>query len=424
MEAFLKRTYYDPSNPAGFSSVQKLTRAAKDAGFVHSSYAKVKAWLLTQETYSISKPAIKKFPRASVRSAGAFGLDNQWTADLIDFNLLSSQNDNYSYVLVLMDQFSRYAWTAPLERKTPILVSKVLQQIFQQGRKPRYAFYSDKGGEFTGKEVRQLLIENNIKQYFTSNETKSSSVERLIRTLKGPIYKYFLYKQNHKWVSILPDVTEAYNKRVHRALDRAPIEVTPENEELVRYQQDIINRGKKFNPTASHPLASKSSTDTSAVHTDSSKQTSNMDSKKQTIDPEKPPFKVPQTPAPISVKPKYKVGQIVRISRLKQVFSKSYDHQYTTELFTIVTVFKRDGIPLYNLKDFKQESVTGSFYEQELLPATTPKNGIYKIDKVLKTRGKGRNKESLVQWFLWPKSHATWVKSKTIKDLPGRSKSQ
>ena len=88
MEAFLEKTYNDPSHPAGFGGVKKLVEAAKQAGFGQEvSYGKVRKFLQTQETYSLTKPSRKATSQAHVVVAG---LNAQHNIDLIDNHKYSS----------------------------------------------------------------------------------------------------------------------------------------------------------------------------------------------------------------------------------------------------------------------------------------------------------------------------------------------
>lgn len=57
----LHRIYYDISHPAGYSSVNKLTKAMNGK----ISKTDVSKWLQSQETYTLHKPVIKKLIVAS-----------------------------------------------------------------------------------------------------------------------------------------------------------------------------------------------------------------------------------------------------------------------------------------------------------------------------------------------------------------------
>ena len=83
-------------------------------------------------------------------------------------------------------------------------------------------------------------------------------------------------------------------------------------------------------------------------------------------------------------KPKFKIGDEVRICKFKHTFEKGYTHNWTTEIFTISQV--RNSEPTtYFLKDYQNNPISGSFYEQELSKVKNPT--IYLVEKVLKKRG-------------------------------------
>ena len=69
-------------------------------------------------------------------------------------------------------------------------------------------------------------------------------------------------------------------------------------------------------------------------------------------------------------KPKFQVGDNVRISRQKDVFEKG-DYNFTYEVFKVYNVLDTDPIT-YNLVDYDGDQIDGSFYSQEILKTETP----------------------------------------------------
>ena len=60
------------------------------------------------------KPKRKRFRR---RRVYAGSVDSIWTADLLDIHQFARQNKGYKFILVVLDVFSRYAWTRPLKTR-------------------------------------------------------------------------------------------------------------------------------------------------------------------------------------------------------------------------------------------------------------------------------------------------------------------
>ena len=62
---------------------------------------------------------------------------------------------------------------------------------------------------------------------------------------------------------------------------------------------------------------------------------------------------------------RFKVGDTVRISKLKNIFAKGYTPNWSTEIFIVNKI--NDTVPYtYNIKDLKGEEIIGSLYDKEL----------------------------------------------------------
>lgn len=287
-------------------------------------------------------PARRKFPTRKVIMRG---IDETWQADLIDMQSYSKLNQGHHFLLTVIDNVSKFAWVSPLKRKTGVELKAALTKIFQQGRFPKN-LHVDKGSEFYNKNVKALLKSYNINLYSTYSDKKASICERFNRTLKTKMWKMFSMQGSHKWIDILPDLVNDYNNSVHRSIKMKPNKVTADDEErLVK-------------------LLNKSS------------------------------FKVK--------KPKFKVGDHVRISRLKPIFEKGYTPNWTPEIFTVTKVQKTKPIT-YKLMDYRKEPIEGGFYEFEMLKVKNP--DIYLIDEILKRKGN----KFYVKWLGFDNTHNSWI---------------
>jgi hypothetical protein len=107
-------------------------------------------------------------------------------------------------------------------------------------------------------------------------------------------------------------------------------------------------------------------------------------------------------------------GEVVRISRWKGTFEKGYAPNWSDELFNVNRVVKHP-IPMFELRDAKDEPIEGRFYTKELQRV---RRGDYVVEKVLAERRRpGGVREVLVKWEGWPASYNSWVDKATLRDM-------
>ena len=95
-----------------------------------------------------------------------------------------------------------------------------------------------------------------------------------------------------------------------------------------------------------------------------------------------------------SPKPRFKIGDKVRISKYKRkVFDKGYTPNWTEEIFLVDKIQSTNPIT-YRLKDLNNEEIPGSFCDPELLPAI---QDVFRIEKV--NRRDYKKKQALVKWL-------------------------
>ena len=115
---------------------------------------------------------------------------------------------------------------------------------------------------------------------------------------------------------------------------------------------------------------------------------------------------------PLSAKPKFKVGDKVRISKYKRnVFDKGYTPNWTEEVFTVDKIQYTNPIT-YKIKDLNDEEIKGSFYEPELLKA---KQDVFRIDKVI--RRDYKKKQALVKWKGYSDDFNSGVNIKDLQNI-------
>ncbi|XP_033756181.1 uncharacterized protein LOC117338925 [Pecten maximus] len=356
-EDYLRDIYFNPSKPASLSGPDKVYRFVKKEGKFNISKYKTRKWLQRHEAYSLQRPNRKPANRSHINVAG---IDDQWSADLIDMVKFSKYNDEFSYVLVVIDVFSKFLWL----RGDSVAIA--FKDIFTQGRHPS-RIRTDKGQEFRAKVVQSLFRTRDIRHMYAQSEVKAAVSERVLKTVKTKLYRYFTYKQSYRYIDQLQSFVDGYNQTIHNTIDIAPADVTVDNAETVRLDTYLSR------------------------HT------------KNTIPNKKMRFR-------------FNVGDSVRITYLRNIFTREYDERWTGEIFTIAKRFWRQSVPIYRLKDYNDVEITGSFYQSELQKVDLRDDDMWKIEKVLKTRGKGRNKQLYVKWLHWPIKFSSWINANDAVD--------
>ena len=356
MNERLKAIYYDPKHPAGFASVAKLT---KESGV---KTKKVKEWLTEQPTYTLHRMARKKYP---TRKYIVHDIDEQWQADLADVSLIANQNKGYRFLLTVIDIFSRYAWARPLKTKTGKEVAAAFKDIFEEGRIPKRV-QSDQGKEFENRDIARLFGEHDIELFSVKSAYKAAIVERFNRTLKSKMWRYFTMNMKEKWTDVLQDLVQSYNNSVHRTIGQRPIDVTREN--AGEFREKMYDKKTK---------ATKEKRD-------------------------------------------IKVGDKVRISKVKSIFAKGYLPNWTEEIFTVASINTKYSPTTYKLKDYNEEIIEGSFYRHEI-QKVTQKDDTFLVEKVIRTQKRGNEYWCLVKWRGYPSNMNSWVRKRDIVRVTNRS---
>ena len=203
--------------------------------------------------------------------------DNIWGADLADMQLLSRYNKGIRFLLCVIDIFSKYAWVVPLKDKKGVSIVTAFQSILKQSNRKPNKIWIDKGSELYNASFKKWLQDNDIVMYSTHNEGKSVVAERFIRTLKSKIYKHMTSISKNVYIDKLDDIVDEYNNTYHTTSKMKPIDVK----------------------------------DNAYINSD--KETNGKD-------------------------PKFKVGDLVRISKYKNIFAKAYTPNWSEEVFVIKKV--------------------------------------------------------------------------------------
>jgi hypothetical protein len=196
------------------------------------------------------------------------------------------------------------------------------------------------------------LKENNINRYSTHGEHKSAVVERFNRTLKEIMWKRFTAENTRNWIGMIDKLILEYNNRIHSTIGMKPVEASLQKNKIEAFQNSL-------NKTRNIPKS----------------------------------------------KAKFKVGDKVRISRIKGIFEKGYLPNWSEALFIIDQVLKTTPIT-YKVKDSLGEVIEGIFYEHELQKTTQE---VYRVKKVLRKKKIDGIDHVLVKWSGYSDKFNEWI---------------
>lgn len=145
--------------------------------------------------------------------------------DLMDMSSYKTRNKNFGYALLIIDIYSRYGWAIPIKRKYASDVYEAFKKWYDEIDFKVRKVYSDIGGEFKGDFSKFLKDKGIIQKMIDSKEQHQVVVERWIRTLKEKIRDQWIDNDNFDWVSVLPEIVENYNNKVHSRMKAKPIDV-------------------------------------------------------------------------------------------------------------------------------------------------------------------------------------------------------
>lgn len=292
------------------------------------------------------------------RKTIAHGMHDLYQSDLVEIQKIAKYNDGFRYLMFTIDVFSRKLAVVPIRKKTGDEIVRAFKVTFKRLKQCKL-LHTDRGREFWNKTVQAFLLKKKIRLYHTYSDKKASLVERVQRTLMQRIWKYFEYARTRRLVEVLPKLVNAYNKSFHRTLGARPIDVNERNE------SEFFAR--------LYP--------------------SGFETKK----------------------PKFRIGDTVRISMNRHALLKKYKQSFSDEVFLIERIKLGNPTVYYLVNREDKEPVLGSFYESELQRIRITSNKVWPIEAIIRQRRTVGGKEYLVKWRGYPSSHNSWIKAIDIE---------
>ena len=252
-----------------------------------------------------SKPPKKYYP---TNKTDVYYIDDIWSLDILDLKHYGPKNNRgYRYVLVTIDNFSKFGWTIPLKNKNAQTIKDSFENILTSSKRKPNLVESDRGKEFYNNIFQDFLNKNNIRLYSRNSSYGAVFAERFNRTIRDLLKKIVFEQGDAKWIDILPTITEQYNNRRHTSTKLTPKDASLKKNEGFVYK-NLLDKRKK-------------------------------------------------------VKPKYEIGDLVRTADLKKTFSKGDTTNWSYKMYKITEIIN-DTIPSYKIDNLKER------YNESLLKKT------------------------------------------------------
>ena len=259
--------------------------------------------IFVNEIYS--KPPKRNY---ITNKTNVYYIDDIWSLDILDLKGYGPKNNRgYRYVLVIIDNFSKYGWKIALKNKNAQTIKDSFENILTSSKRKPKLIETDRGKEFYNNIFQEFLNKNNIKLYSRNSSYGAVFAERFNRTIRDLLKKIVFEQGDAKWIDVLPTITKQYNNRIHTSTKLSPKDASLiKNEGFVNI--NLLDKRKK-------------------------------------------------------IKQKFQINDLVRTADLKRTFSKGDTTNWSYKLYKITEIIN-DTIPSYKIDNLKER------YNESLLKKT------------------------------------------------------
>ena len=234
--------------------------------------------------------------------------DDIWSLDILDLKDYGPENNRgYRYVLVTIDNFSKFGWTTPLKNKNALIIKDSFENILLSSKRKPNLIEADRGKEFYNNIFQDFLNKNDIKLYSRNSSYGAVFAERFNRTIRDLLKKIVFEHGVANWIDVLTTITKQYNNRIHSSTKLSPKDASLKKNEGFVYK-NLLDKRKK-------------------------------------------------------VIPKFQINDLVRVADLKKTFSKSDTTNWSYKLYKITEIIN-DTIPAYKIDNLSER------YNESLLKKT------------------------------------------------------
>ena len=153
---------------------------------------------------------------------------------------------NHRFVSVVIDIFSKFAWTTPLKKNCSNKKRLFRKCSHNFKRKPNLV-EADCGKELLNSIFQNFSNINNTKHYTRNTFLGVDFAEKIKRTIrdlpKGPVFE----RGGDNWSDVVPTITNHYINRVHSSSKLRSIQVSLQKNEGFSHKK-FLDKRKVVNP--------------------------------------------------------------------------------------------------------------------------------------------------------------------------------
>ena len=177
-----------------------------------------------------------------------YHIDDICSWDILDLKDHGPENNRgYRYVLVVIDNFSKNAWTVAIRNKNVQTRTNFFEDILITSKRKPNSTETDRGKEFYNNIFQDFLNKYNIKIQSRNTSVGAVFAERFNRTIGILLERPVFEKGDGKWIDVLPTIKKQYNKKLHSSTKLTPIQASFKKIEGFVYK-NFIDKRKKIKP--------------------------------------------------------------------------------------------------------------------------------------------------------------------------------
>lgn len=186
-------------------------------------------------------------PQKAVHPGLRYQLNSERPGEVlaIDTKTVSQEPDSlgYSYILHIVDCFSRYLVSYPLTRLDGMGTYRILEDHFDREGEP-LDLICDSGTQFANKEIKQLCTARNIDLLTTTpySHEENGIAERVIRTISEQLDIQRHLHPDKPWSSLLQRTVRAYNTVTHLEIGCSPANLMKGIFNRVSASDEVVSR--------------------------------------------------------------------------------------------------------------------------------------------------------------------------------------